>query len=115
MWNRGPTAVSAVNLSIYAIQTVRLGIESGFTSFLVLSNLIIMTLFTGALILSLLQTKVSLLTAYSAATAGYVSYRMLDAALDASRELGFRLAHGFMIGLAWLLVITALLAIISRR
>ncbi|MDW8072660.1 MAG: hypothetical protein RMJ28_00235 [Nitrososphaerota archaeon] len=113
--NKPATLAAALNLAIYAVQGLRLGLESGFTAPLVLSNILIAVLFTGALLLTLLNPRNVILMAYSTALAGFVTYRMWDSVTDVSREPGFRLAHGFMVSLAWLLVASCLTYSVRRR
>ncbi len=106
--------ISSINLLLYIIQGFRLGLESGFTNPLVLSNIIIAALFAGALSLSLLYPRATILTPYTVANSSYITYRMWNSAMDLSRTMEFRLAHGLMITLAWLLVIAILYNLVKR-
>ncbi len=105
--------IGAVNMLLYAAQGAVLGVESGFTP-LVLSNLLNTALFSVALALSLANTRPTIIAAYALAVAAYVTYRMWDPATDASRSVEFRLGHGLMITLAWLLVFASLPRILRR-
>ncbi|MEM0445514.1 MAG: hypothetical protein QXO86_05070 [Nitrososphaerota archaeon] len=111
MWRRtlkaSPTVfVCALNLLIYTLQGLRLAAELGPAAPLVLSNLIISTLFLLALILIIFRTRRSIQALFAASLATLITYRMWSSATDPERDLYFRAAHGFMILLAWLLPAT---------
>lgn len=89
-------------------------VEAGFTP-LVLSNLLFTALFAVALLLSLTNKRPVIIAAYSLAVAAYVSYRMWSPATDAARSVEFRLGHGLMMALAWLLVSASLPRMFRRN
>ncbi|GBC70307.1 hypothetical protein HRbin02_00071 [Candidatus Calditenuaceae archaeon HR02] len=106
-------ALAATNMLLYTAQGARLWIEAGFTH-LVLSNLLNVALFSAALALSLTNTRPNILATYTAAVAAYITYRMWGPVIDATRGVEFRLGHGLMIALAWLLVSLSLPRILRR-